>query len=106
MSKMHFPDHNNLFAIFMCLLKSDEWAYEREWRIVETIGPAHANREIAMPRPAAVILGALVSPADEAWMRGFCDGNAIPLKKVFQRRDEFRLEIRDLAATAPARTGP
>ena len=97
MSKVNLSDYNNLFPILMCLLKSDEWAYEREWRIVEAIGPGYANREIAMPKPSAIILGALVRPADEDWMRSFCNDNAIPLKKVFQRHNEFRLEIRNLA---------
>jgi hypothetical protein len=92
-----FHDYNNLFGIFMCLLKSDEWEYEREWRIVETIGPRVANRELQMPKPSAIILGAHVQAADESWMRKFCTDNAIPLKKTVQRHNEFRLEIRDAA---------
>jgi hypothetical protein len=97
MSKINVGDFNNLFGIFTCLLKSDEWAYEREWRIIHPVGPALANREIEMPKPSAIILGALAKPADEAWMRKFCAASAIPLKKVVQRHKEFRLEIRDLA---------
>jgi hypothetical protein len=97
MSKVNSGDYNNLFGQFMCLLKSDEWAYEREWRIVHAIGPADANREFAMPKPSAIILGALVKPDDEVWMRKFCINNSVPLKKVVQRHNEFRLEVRDTA---------
>jgi hypothetical protein len=30
-------DYNNLFGVYICLLKSDEWAYEKEWRITAWI---------------------------------------------------------------------
>jgi hypothetical protein len=40
----------------MCLLKSDEWAYEQEWRIVLPTGATHANVEQLMPKPASIIL--------------------------------------------------
>jgi hypothetical protein len=102
MSKINVRDFNNLFGLFICLLKSDEWAYEREWRIIHPVGSPLANREIEMPRPSAIILGALVNPADEAWMRKFCADNAISLKKVVQRHNEFRLEIRDFDARVGA----
>jgi hypothetical protein len=48
-----------------------------------------------MPKPTAIILGALIQPDDEEWMRAFCDRHAIPLKRVVQRHNEFRLEIQD-----------
>jgi hypothetical protein len=97
-------DFNNLFGIFMCLLKSDEWAYEREWRIVAPVGPSGANAWMNMPKPKSVILGALVQPADEEWMRTFCETNGVALKRAIQRHKEFRLEIRD--ADADAARGP
>jgi hypothetical protein len=54
-------DFNNLFGQFICLIKSDEWQYEKEWRIVHAIGPAHANTEIRMPQPSSILLGVHVS---------------------------------------------
>ena len=48
-----------------------------------------------MPKPKSIILGALVGPADEAWMRDFCRTNRIALERVVRRPNEFRLEIRD-----------
>jgi hypothetical protein len=96
LARRDFADYNNLFGVYMCLLKSDEWAYEREWRIVAPLGPSTANGPIDMPKPKSIILGALVGPADEAWMRDFCRTNSIALKRVVQRHNEFRLEIRDL----------
>jgi hypothetical protein len=95
LARQDFHNYNNLFGIYMCLLKSDEWAYEREWRLVLPTGPSHANSAVKMPKPVAIILGALAQPDDEAWMRTFCHRNGIPLKRAVQRHNEFRLEIRN-----------
>ena len=84
---------NNLFGLYLCLLKSDEWAYEREWRIVMPTGSPYANSEIWMPTPASIILGLCVDGDNERWMVEHCRRNEISLMKVRQRRDAFRLEV-------------
>jgi hypothetical protein len=88
-------DFNNLFGAYMCLLKSDEWAYEGEWRIVMAIRRSNANSPMDMPKPKSIILGAHVRPNNEAWMRTICNSHGVRLRRVFQRHNEFRLEIRD-----------
>ena len=84
---------NNLFGQYLCLLKSNEWAYEKEWRMVFPIGPAHANNEISMPAPSAIILGTRVRSADETWMVEYCNRTNISLMKMRQRRSSFELEV-------------
>jgi Protein of unknown function (DUF2971) len=93
LGKRDFRDFNNLFAMYTCLIKSDEWAYEREWRLVLPTGASDANSPMAMPTPSAIILGALVRPADEAWVRAFCTAHSVPLRRVVQRHNVFRLDI-------------
>jgi Protein of unknown function (DUF2971) len=58
-------DFNNLFPIYASILKSDEWSYEREWRIVLPAGKPYATDQVSMPKPTGIILGALVEPTDE-----------------------------------------
>jgi hypothetical protein len=56
MAKTDFIDYNNLFGQFMW---SDDWAYEKEWRIVYAIGPNHVyvtlmvstHRRARVPHP-------------------------------------------------------
>jgi hypothetical protein len=91
------PPRNNMWGIYTCITKNDEWAYEREWRYVQPFGIAPANGELAMPKPSAILLGALVERDDEEWMREFCADTGIPLKRMAQRYDAFRLEIQDVA---------
>lgn len=86
---------NNLFGQLFCLLKSDEWAYEKEWRIVDMIGPSHANKKIGMPRPSAVILGSQVKSEDAAAMKLLCHRIGAHLLQAKQRHDAFRLELAD-----------
>ena len=84
---------NFSFGQYLCLLKSDVWRYEKEWRIVFPTGHTHANAEILMPTPSAIILGARVKSENEQWMKGYCNHNSIPLKKMQQRRNSFKLDI-------------
>lgn len=93
LSKLNIAEYNNLFGVFMSLIKSDEWAYEEEWRIVSPIGPSAVNCEFDMPVPSSIILGAHVEPDDEAWMRSYCRNNGVELKRIVKRHNEFRLDI-------------
>lgn len=91
-------DFNNLFGQYLCLLKSDEWSYEQEWRIVHAIGPDHANGLFDMPPPSALILGARSKDDDEAWARDFCARRGIPLRRARQSYDTLQLSLVDVAA--------
>jgi len=97
MSRTDMSDYNNLFGKFMCLIKMDEWAYEKEWRIVHALGQAHANAELPMPSPSAIILGSRVKPKNEEMMRELCRARAIPLKRMVQQPGSFDLKVADVS---------
>lgn len=84
---------NNLFGQYLCLLKSDEWAYEREWRIVFPTGSEFANDEITMPKPSSIILGIRVNSENKQKMIDFCKRHEITVMEARQRHDVFRLEV-------------
>jgi hypothetical protein len=91
------PAHefNNLFGQYLCLLKERDWSYEQEWRIVDAMGAAYANKQIGMPMPSAIILGSRVKPDDEKWMREFCAKNGIRLKRAVEVDGQIELQIQD-----------
>ncbi len=93
MAKGDLTDFNNLFGQYMCLIKHDSWADEKEWRIIQAIGPAHANFEINMPQPSAILIGAHSTPANELKMRDFCRDQSIPLLKAVIHPGKFDLEF-------------
>lgn len=86
-------DYNNLFGIYMCLIKQKDWSYEKEWRIIVPLGPSYANAEQPMPKPSAVILGSMTATDDEAVMKELCKAMDIPLRRVAQRPGGFELEL-------------
>lgn len=96
MARTDMNDYNNLFGQYMCLIKEYQWAYEKEWRIIHAIGPSHANTELAMPKPSAIILGSQVKQSDEDVMRDLCCARAIPLRRIVQRPGIFDLSIADV----------
>jgi Protein of unknown function (DUF2971) len=96
MAKTDMTNYNCLFGQFMCLIKKDEWAYEKEWRIVHALGARYANKELPMPEPSAIFLGAQVAPDDEVKMRDLCHTRAIPLKKMEQRSGSYDLGVIDM----------
>ena len=77
-------DFNNLFGQYLCLLKDTSWSYEKEWRIVHTIGADYANREIHMPRPSAIIVGSAAKSDDVEVMKVYCAATGIALKRAVQ----------------------
>jgi hypothetical protein len=94
-------DFNNLFGQLMCLVKKDDWAYEREWRIVHAIGEPDANSEIAMPKPSAILLGSRVVPENENEIRELCSAHSIPLKRMVQSVDSYALSITEIHIDGP-----
>jgi hypothetical protein len=96
LARTDMSDFNNRFEEFMCLVKKDDWAYERQWRIVHAIGEPEANSEIAMPKPSAILLGSRVAPENENEMRELCRARSIPLKRMVQSVDSYDLSIIDI----------
>ena len=83
MGRSDMTDYNNLFGQYMCLIKQDDWAYEKEWRIIHALG-LYVNSELEMPEPSAIILGCQVKQTDENDMRSLCHTRSIPLRRMVQ----------------------
>jgi hypothetical protein len=85
------------------LRKSEEWSYEEEWRIIRslnTLRPVTSEIYVAELRPEAiksVILGARMSPVDEAGivelLRGSEDFSHIEIFKSVVSSSKLALEI-------------
>jgi hypothetical protein len=86
-------EFNNLFPQYLCLLKHSDWAYEQEWRIIFPTGATHANRQISMPKPNAIILGSRVASENEQFFRDYCSSRGIPIKRAVEIDGRFELKI-------------
>jgi len=87
-------DFNRLFGQYLCMLKSEEWAYEQEWRMIVQGGPP--NEPLNMHPPTALILGANAAPSHCQWAADFCAAREIPLRIATQNLHSFAIDISTL----------
>lgn len=83
-------DINGSLTMHMLTLKSQEWSYEKEWRIF--FEPKLTPNAEQMPTPCAVYLGALMTPSDETRVYEICQINHIPVFKMVVNQRSQKLE--------------
>lgn len=91
---------NDSIALFIQSIttKSEEWSYEREWRIVrdEVACGERWNAEkkgalLDMVRPSSIILGCAAEDKLEKSVREYCEESRIPLYKMQKDKNLYRL---------------
>ena len=78
--------------------KSEEWSYEREWRIIRDDGACgdqwDAEKKGAlldMIAPSSIILGCATEPETEKSVRAYCEDQKVPLYKMQKDNALYRL---------------
>ncbi|WP_213305999.1 DUF2971 domain-containing protein [Paraburkholderia sacchari] len=97
---------NNLYLNKAGLIKSMDWAYEREWRLIFANGIFKSEQAYNVPTPKAVYLGSHISQENQDEVIGICEGKGIPVKKMKHSLSVFRMEAVDVKAasgSAPVR---
>lgn len=82
---------NNMFAVGAAIHKALDWQYEQEWRIVVPDGENEPPKNIPVPKPIAVYLGAAMEPEDAEKVIGIADSKGIPAFKMQLSRSEFKM---------------
>jgi hypothetical protein len=84
---------NILYLNQAALMKSTEWAYEKEWRLV--FGNMLIQNEMSyrMPKPKHIILGAKISSDNEQTIRRICNEKDIEVLKLSMAHNQFVLDI-------------
>lgn len=91
---------NDAFAFFLRSItsKSEEWSYEREWRIIRDAVACgdrwNAEKKGAlldMIRPSSITLGCAAEECFENNIREYCKENKIPLYKMQKDQRQYRL---------------
>ena len=85
-------DFNNLFGFYTSLVKSKEWSYEFEWRIIIPSTLKGDEKKIRMPKPISVTLGLSAIPEDVEKMKELCARENIELRQMHQHHRRFELE--------------
>lgn len=77
------------------LMKSMDWNYEKEWRIVKEISEENNDKlgELySVPKPTAIYLGCKVNVCDAELIRKTCKSNTIPVFQMKMSRNKYKLE--------------
>jgi len=74
------------------LIKSEDWAYEKEWRILISNGFMEKAGPIAMPTPTTVYLGSHISQEDQRQIEEICRRKKIPTKKMRHANNAFEMQ--------------
>ena len=90
-----FEDHssyNALSTIYAAISKSIDWGYEKEWRIVYTLGQREKGFNRKFFTPEAIYLGAKISKEDKATLMKIAGEKQISVYQMKLKKDEFKLE--------------
>ncbi|MCO4863725.1 DUF2971 domain-containing protein [Cupriavidus sp. WGlv3] len=90
-SRVDMPGFNNLYLNLAALIKSVDWAYEREWRLIFANGTLENEQTWRMPKPTAVYLGSHISKENQSLLTTICQKNFIPLFKMKHARSTFAM---------------
>jgi Protein of unknown function (DUF2971) len=93
-----FPDddeNTKRVTSTFALSKSEDWAYEKEWRIYQT-GKPDGYVNVPLYRLSAVILG-LRTPSDIEAKLKMALGNKVPFKRTKSKGDAYEFYIEDEA---------
>lgn len=91
---------NDSVALFLRSItsKSEEWKYEREWRIVrdeaacgDRWNPEKKGALLDMIRPTSITLGCAVKDKFEKSVKKYCKENRIPLYKMQKDKSQYKL---------------
>ncbi|OMF45398.1 DUF2971 domain-containing protein [Paenibacillus amylolyticus] len=83
-------NYNNLSGIYMAMIKSMEWKYEKEWRLILPMGTSSGfNRPLF--RPEAVYLGAKISDEHKQEIMKIAKHKEIAVFQMKMMNREFKL---------------
>lgn len=89
-------DHlNNLISIYASMIKSTDWACEKEWRITFPFGKQpKPYMQVKAPKPTALFLGMMISPHNQKRIINIAKSKEIPVYKMLNPKDSFRVEYK------------
>ncbi len=84
-------------AILSALVKSKDWSYEREWRMVTSReNPIDRGVPMRVPIPKKVYLGSLMTEVDKQKVIKICNKKGIDVLQMEHSRNAFKMESREI----------
>mgnify|MGYP003647013191 CR=1 FL=1 len=89
-----FEEYNTINMIVSGLIKSEEWSYEKEWRITSFKQFDEFPNIMKVPKPVAIYLGTRFSENDEklkSELYAYAKKNKVPLNEMVKHPNKFEL---------------
>ncbi|MDF9763486.1 hypothetical protein OKW24_005259 [Peribacillus simplex] len=83
---------NKLFTTYSAITKSDEWNYEKEWRLVLTYGKGKAESfNLEVVKPTAIYLGAKISEENRKTVINIAKSKGLRVFQMKMSSNAFKL---------------
>lgn len=82
---------NPLSIVLPAITKSQDWSYEREWRLVYSNNFLATSRAILVPTPVRVYAGVRIDDENFVKLQRICDLIGVPLVKMKMSRNAFKI---------------
>ncbi|MFP3801819.1 DUF2971 domain-containing protein [Paraburkholderia sp. SIMBA_027] len=92
--------HNNLYLNKAGLIKSTDWAYEKEWRLIISNGLLKSAQSFGMPTPKCVYLGSHITPEDQQKILEICHSKGVPVRKMKHSPGVFAMQAAEVENVA------
>ncbi|MBU9227925.1 DUF2971 domain-containing protein [Burkholderia multivorans] len=87
---------NNLHFNKAGLIKSTDWAYEREWRLIFANGILNSAQTYSMPKPKCVYLGSHIQIENQRKILEVCLSKGIPVRKMKHSPGAFVMQATEI----------
>jgi len=85
---------NGAVSLYAAIIKSKDWSYEKEWRLVRPFGTSIDQSFCRTPRPSHIYLGLSIDPANRQILEELGKASGIPVTQVNIRSDRYEIELR------------
>lgn len=82
---------NNTIGLYSAIVKSIEWSYEKEWRLVFPFGIIEQEQVWRVPVPKAVYLGAKIDESNKKRIVKIAEKKNVPVYQASTDKTSFRL---------------
>lgn len=103
--QMDISEFNALIASIAALYKSNEWAYEHEWRLIIPAGIITDPSSFKMMTPSAIYLGSRMNDGDRQRIVEIALRKGMKIYQAKLSRTEFKIEYDDIALVHSNPTG-
>ncbi|HLP33333.1 MAG TPA: DUF2971 domain-containing protein [Bacteroidia bacterium] len=84
---------NNIYPFISGAIKSKEWEYEKEWRLIFPIGPSFPRQDYPMGCQSKVILGARMTENNKQRITSMCFEKGIKVMQAKPSTTEYKLDF-------------